>query len=182
MAEAPPHAVLAAFASSREVLDAARRVRALGYSHVDAFTPYPVDGLAEAIGYRDRRTGGITLAGGIAGLAIGLAIQIGANLDYPLRIGGRPLLAPSEFVVIAFATMILGAALAAVIGMLVRDRLPRLNHPLFDAPGFGFDSDDRFFLAIFGDDPAFDRDAVGKALAALKPCAILEAPGGRQAE
>jgi len=177
MAErAPPYAVLAEFDSSDRLIEAARKVRARGFENIDAFIPFPVEGLADAIGFRSRSVPLATLFGGIAGALLGFLMQVATNLDYPLWIGGRPLLAVPAFLLIAFEMLVLGAVLAGIGTMFIGNRLPRLNHPLFDADDFRFESGDRFFLAIFADEH-FDRDEAGKALAALEPKAIIDVPG-----
>lgn len=167
--------VLAAFPDADALLAAARSLRAQGFRHLDAYTPFPIDGLAGILGLRDRRVTWWALAGGIAGLLLGAGLQVGANLAYPIPVGGRPLIAPPAFVLVTFALGVLGAALAAVLAMLLLSRLPRLSHPLFDADGFGFERADRFFLAILAS-PDFDRDRAGRALAALHPLAIIDVP------
>ena len=96
------------------------------------------------------------LAGGIVGLAAGFGFQIGANLDYPLDVGGRPLVAIPAFVIVALVCAILAAAVAGIGAVLLGSRLPRLHHPLFDAERFNLATDDRFFLAVLAHDDAFD--------------------------
>ncbi|MEW9857082.1 DUF3341 domain-containing protein [Novosphingobium sp. M1R2S20] len=170
------YAVLAEFDDSARLIEATRSVRESGFTRIDAFTPFPVPGLAEALNFSDRAVPLATLAGGIMGAALGFALQVFTVLDFPLWIGGRPLIAVPAFMLVTFETLVLGAVLSCIGTMLVRNRLPRLNHPMFDADDFGFASRDRFFLAIFPDE-AFDRNAVGKALAALHPKAIIDVPG-----
>jgi len=171
-----PYAVLAEFDSSARLIEAARRIRAQGFANIDAFTPFPVEGLADAIGFRSRSVPVATLLGGVAGGVFGFLMQVATNLDYPLWVGGRPLVAVPAFLLIAFELLVLGAVLAGIGTMFVANRLPRLNHPLFDADDFRFESDDRFFLAIFADEH-FDRNEAGKALAVLEPKAIIDVPG-----
>lgn len=171
-----PYAVLAEFDSADALIQAVRRIRAQGFANIDAFTPFPVEGLTDAIGFRSRSVPLVTLLGGIAGPVLGFAMQVATNLDYPLRIGGRSLVAVPAFLLITFEMLVLGAVLAGIGTMFVANRLPRLNHPLFDADDFRLESDNRFFLAIFADEQ-FDRNEAGKALAALEPKAIIDVPG-----
>lgn len=173
------YALLAEFDSAEGLVAAARRVREQGFRNLDAFTPFPVEGLADALDFHDDKVAVATLVGGIGGAAAGFLMQVGTNLDYPLWIGGRPLIAVPAFLLITFEMLVLGAVLAGIGTMFVANRLPRLNHPMFDADDFRFESDDRFFLAILAD-PTFDRDAAGKALAALHPRAIIDVPGRPQ--
>lgn len=170
------HAVLAEFDDPQRLLAAVRTLRGHGFARLDAFTPFPIDGLADALGFRDRRVTWLTAAGGMAGLLLGFGMQVWGNLAYPIAIGGRPLVAPPGFVLTTFALGVLCASIAAVLSTLLLSRLPRLNHPLFDAPEFGFARGDRFFVALFPG-PGFDRDEAGKALAALRPRAIIDVPG-----
>lgn len=166
-------AVLAAFDTPERLVEAVRAIRAQGFCQVDAFTPFPVKGLEDALDFRDRRVPAAMLIGGIVGAAAGFFMQVGTNLDYPLRIGGRPLVALPAFMMITFELMVLGAVLACLATMFIANRLPRLHHPIFDADGFDLSADDRFYLAILAEEP-FDRDEAGKALAALRPDAIID--------
>ena len=115
------------------------------------------------------------LIGGATGALLGFLMQVATNLDYPLWIGGRPLIAVPAFLLICFEMLVLGAVLAGIGTMLIANRLPRLHHPVFAADRLDLSADDRFFLAILAD-AAFDRDAAGKALAAMHPRAIIEVP------
>ena len=170
------YAVLAEFDAPERLVDAAKAVRARGFRRLDAFTPYPVDGLAEALGFRSQAVPIATLAGGIVGALTGYLMQVATNLDYPLWVGGRPLIAPPAFVLITFELLVLGAVLGGIGAMFVANRLPRLNHPIFDADSFDLAAPDRFFLAIMAGE-GFDRNEAGKALTACKPRAIIDVPG-----
>ena len=166
-------AVLAAFDTPERLVEAVRTIRGQGFRKIDAFTPFPVKGLEEALDFRDRRVPAAMLIGGLIGAAGGLLMQVGTNLDYPLRIGGRPLIAVPAFMMITFELLVLGAVLACLAAMFIANRLPRLHHPIFDTDGFDLSADDRFYLAIMAD-ARFDRDEAGKALAALEPDAIID--------
>lgn len=171
---AEPYAVLAEFRDPEALVAAARAIRGQGFRDLDAFTPYPVEGLDAALGLTDTRVPKAFLIGGIAGALAGFLMQVGTNLDFPLWIGGRPLIAFPAFLLITFETTVLGAVLSGILTMLAANRLPRLHHPIFDVKDFSLAGDDRFYLAILaGKD--FDRAAAGKALAALAPHAILDA-------
>ena len=177
MAEHPPlYALLAEFDAPELLVKAAKEMHAQGFRRIEAFTPYPVEGLAEAIGFSEHRVPPAMLIGGVIGAVAGFLMQVGATLDFPLWVGGRPLVAVPAFMLITFELTVLGAVLGCIGTMLALNRLPRLNHPMFDADRFSLASDDRFFLALLpGKD--FDRDAAGKALAALHPQAIIDVPG-----
>jgi hypothetical protein len=140
-------------------LDAARRARAEGFRALDAFTPFPVEGLPEVLQLRDQRVPALGLIGACIGFGLAVGMQILTNFDFPINVGGRPLYALSAFAVIAFELTILFAALLLAFGMLFLNGLPRLNHPVFAAPRFHLASRDRFFLCIMGDEAI----ATGKA-------------------
>lgn len=151
MSEQPLHGVLAEFATADLLLAAARASREAGYA-AEAYTPFPVEGLAEALGFTANRIPLVTFLGGLAGGLGGYLLQwYSAVIDYPLNIGGRPLHSWPAFIPATFALTILGAAVAAVIGMLLANRLPRLNHPLFEIREFDLASRNRFFLCLVGD-------------------------------
>jgi hypothetical protein len=158
MPDAPAFACLAEFQSPEALIEATRRARDEGYRALDAFTPFPVEGMAELLEFRDRRVLVLGFAGAWLGFAIALIMQIGPNLNYPLDVGGRPLYALSAFAVIAFELTILFSALLTAAGMLYLNRLPRLHYPMFAASRFHLASKDRFFLCINADDPKFGRE------------------------
>jgi hypothetical protein len=156
------------FGTPGALLDAAKRARSEGFRCIDAFSPFPVEGMDEVLALgSDHRIGWITLAGGIFGILGMLAIQLFVNVDYPIEVGGRPLFAWPAFAVVDFEIMILCAVSFAVAGMLIINRLPKLYHPLFGTPRFGLASEDRFFLYIDASDPKFDAAATRSFLGRL---------------
>ncbi len=159
MAERGPYGVLAEFETPEALIDAVRRMRAEGYRVLDAFTPFPVEGLAELLECRDRRVLWLGFIGACTGFVLALAMQMYTNFDYPIDVGGRPLYALSAFAVITFELTILFGALTAAFGMLYLNRLPRLHDPVFSASRFHLASRDRFFLCIKADDPRFEQEA-----------------------
>jgi hypothetical protein len=170
---APLYGVIAELAGADALLEAARRARAEGFAGIEAYAPFPVEGLAEAVGAAPTRVPLWTLLGGIAGGVLGYFLQwYSAVVDYPLDIGGRPLHSWPAFIPIAFELTVLGAALAAFVAMLAGNGLPRLRHPIFDAPGFDCATRDRFFLCLRAHD-----DAARRFLEALSPLRIVEVPG-----
>ena len=159
---------IAEFPTPERLLDAVRQARDEGFRCIDAFSPFPVEGMAEALALkRDHRIGWITVAGGLFGILGMLAIQIFVNLDYPIEVGGRPLFAWPAFFVVDFELMILCAVVFAVAGMLIINRLPKLYHPIFGTPRFGLASEDRFFLYIDASDPKFDEEHTRTFLGSL---------------
>lgn len=155
------HGLLGEFEDDDELLAAARAAHAAGYRNIDAYTPFPVDGLAEALGFQARyRINVILVAVLVLGAAAGYAVQyIGAVWAYPLNTGGRPLNSWPAFLPLAFETMILLGALATFLGMLLLNRLPAGNRALLNTPRFDLASRDRFFLGIYAEDPNFQYEA-----------------------
>jgi hypothetical protein len=150
--------LLGEFGTPEALLDATRRAKADGFRRIDAFSLFPVEGMAEVLKLkRDHRIGWITIAGGLFGFFGMLAIQLFVNWDYPVEVGNRPLYAWPAFFVVDFEIMILCAVTFAVVGMFAIMGLPKLYHPLFGTPRFGLASEDRFFLYIEASDPKFDR-------------------------
>jgi hypothetical protein len=142
------HGLMAEFADVDGFVTAAREAHAAGFE-VEAYSPFAVEGLPQAIGFTSNKVAPMTLIGGIGGGIGGYALQwYSAVIDYPLNIGGRPLHSWPAFIPISFETAILGAALAAVFGMLLANGLPRLRHPIFEVPEFDLVTRDRFFLVL----------------------------------
>jgi hypothetical protein len=160
--------LLAEFGTADALLDATKRTRREGFQNIDAFSPYPVEGIAEMLAMKaDHRIGWITLAGAAFGFLGMLAIQLFVNWDYPIEVGNRPLYAWPAFFVVDFELMILCAVLFAVVGMFAIIGLPKLYHPLFGVPRFGLASEDKFFLYIDARDPKFDPHATRSFLGSL---------------
>jgi hypothetical protein len=164
--------LLAEFSRPEQLLDAVRRTRKTGYRRIEAYTPFPVEGLGEALGFDDQRVPWATFAGAVIGAAVGYGMQVYTNLDFPIDIGGRPLLATPAFMLITFELSVLFAVTFAIGAMLVLNRLPRLHHPLFDLDRFHLASSDRFFLVVFSDDDKFDRSRTRRFLDGLGPVRV----------
>jgi hypothetical protein len=171
----PYYGLMAEFDSADALLDAARRVREAGYTKFDAMSPFPIHGMGEAIGFKERTVSKIVLLGGIIGLVGGYGLEYWTSvIDYPLNIGGRPLHSWPMFVPPAFETTILVAAISALIGMLALNGLPQPYHPVFNAPRFTLASQDSFFLVIEADDPTFDAADARRMLESLQPREVVE--------
>src|SRR5881628_3019041 len=169
------YGVLAEFNTPDELLAATRRAHEVGYRQMDAYTPFPVEGLAAALGFHRTRLPLIVLLGGIVGGVGGYLMQYWiAAIDYPLNVGGRPLNSWPAFIPVTFELTILVAALAAVLGLLALNGLPMPYHPVFHVPRFALATRDRFFLCIEATDPQFERDATRRFLEQLAPREVSE--------
>ena len=174
------YGLLAEFAQPESLLAAAERARAAGYRRMDAYTPFPVHGLSDAIGFHHTRLPLIVLFGGITGAVLGFGLQYWyENIHFMMNVGGRPHNSWPSFVVITFEMTILCAALSAVLGMLALNGLPQPYHPLFNVPSFELASRSHFFLCIEARDPKFDLDATRDFLEDLDPISIAVVPTGR---
>jgi hypothetical protein len=168
---------VAEFEQPDQLLAAARNASTQGYRNMEAYTPFPIDGLSEAVGFSHNRVAPIVLVGGILGGLTGFFMQwFSAVIHYPIDVGGRPLNSWPSFIPITFEMTVLCAALSAVVGMLGLNGLPRLNHPIFNVPGFGQASQDRFFLCIEATDPLFDPEKVARFLEDQRPRSIALVP------
>lgn len=164
------YGLLAEFATADELVAAAKRAHAAGYRRAEAYAPFDVDGLAEALGFERSSVPFFTFCGALLGGAGGYFMQwYAAVISYPVDIGGRPLHSWPMFVPVTFELAVLGGAVAAVLSMLLASGLPRLRHPIADAPDFELATRNRFFLCLRSDEPGFDRAAAEQLLDALAP-------------
>jgi hypothetical protein len=166
---------MAEFEHPEHLLDSAGRAYQAGYRKMDAYTPLPVEGLAEALGHHGTRLPMVVLIGGIFGCVAGFLMQYYLSaVEYPLNVGGRPLNSWPAFIPITFEVTILCAALAAVLGMLAMNGLPRPYHPVFNVPRFELATRNHFFLCIEASDPRFDRVRTRAFLDSLGPRSVTE--------
>ncbi len=173
--------LLAEFATPEALLDAAGRLRDAGFTHLTAFTPYPLEGLDEALGLRRSRIPVFVLVGGLSGALLAFLVQVWTNgIDFPINVGGRPLFSWPAFVPITFEMAVLAAGLAAVLGVLACSGLPQLWHPLFEVEGFERASVDRFFLGVDAADPRFEPEHLADRLAALGALRVSRVPAGKR--
>lgn len=174
-AAAPFYGLMAEFPSADALLTAARRVRDAGYTKFDTFSPFPIHGMGEAIGFKEKSVAPIVLVGGIVGLLAGYGLEYWTSvIAYPLNIGGRPYHSWPMFIPPAFETTILFASISALVGMLALNGLPQPYHPVFNAPKFSMASQDSFFLVIEAGDPKFDASETRRMLDALQPREVVE--------
>jgi hypothetical protein len=171
----PIYGLVAEFNDPETLLAATKKTVAEGYRKMEAYSPFPVEGLDETLGFQRSRVPLITLIGGIAGGVGGFFMQwFSATIHYPINIGGRPLNSWPMFIPITFEMTILCAAIAAVLGMLGLNGLPMPYHPLFNVERFELASNDRFFLCIESNDQKFDREGTKQFLHSLGPKGVYE--------
>ncbi len=159
------YGMMAEFDSAEKLLAAAKRAHDEGYRGVDAYTPFPVEGIADALDFHRTFVPPLVLAGGIIGAISGYLLQYYVSaIAYPINVGGRPYNSWPMFVPVIFELTILFAALFAFFGMLALNGLPMPYHPVFNVSRFDSATRDRFFLVIHATDPKFDRDGTRRFL------------------
>lgn len=171
------YGLLAEFDGPEELVRAAERTRQEGYTRVDAYSPFPVEGLAEALGFRRTRLPLVIFAGGLVGGLAAVVMQYyAAVISYPINVGGRPLNSWPSWIPVTFELTVLIAALAAVLGLLGLNGLPMPYHPLFNIARFARVTRDRFFLCVEATDPRFDRETTHAFLSGLGAREVVEVP------
>jgi hypothetical protein len=166
---------MAEFENPTDLVNAARQARAAGYRRLDAYTPFPVEELADALQLGNTRVPLLVLIGGILGLVVGYSMQYYMMVvDYPINIGGRPYHSWPAFIPVTFEMTILVAGIFAVLGMLALNGLPMPYHPVFNVPRFALATKDRFFLCIEATDPLFDREETRRFLERSLPRVVTE--------
>jgi hypothetical protein len=169
------YGLMAEFDNPTALVKAARAAREQGYRRLDAYSPFPIEDLSSALDLHRNRLPLIVLAGGLAGLVAGYALQYYVTvIDFPINVGGRPLHSWPSYIVITFEMTILFAALSAVMGMLALCGLPMPYHPVFNVKRFALASRNRFFLCIEARDPLYDPARTADFLRALNPKEVSE--------
>jgi hypothetical protein len=177
MKRTPIYGIMAEFDSPSDLVAAARRTYEAGYQKIDAYSPFPIEELAEAIGFHHNAVPLVVLIGGLVGCVSGYLLQYWISvITYPINVGGRPLHSWPAFIVVTFEMTILFAGVAAVLGMLALNGLPMPYHPVFNVPRFAFATKDRFFLMVFSTDSKFNTVETRRFLEALGPRSISEVP------
>jgi hypothetical protein len=153
------YGLLAEFDTATELVDAATKVREAGYTKTDAFSPFPLHEIDEALGIKRSILPVLVFFGGLTGTCLGVGLQVFVHyIDYPMNVGGRPYLSWPSFVPAAYELTILLAGFTAVFGMLFLNGLPRPYHPVFNVPRFALATREKFFLLIEAADPKFDNE------------------------
>jgi len=169
------YGVLAEFPSPETLLHAIHETRAKGYEVIEAYTPYPIEEVWEAIGHPKSKVPLLVLAGGVAGCIGGYLLQYWVSvIAYPVNVGGRPFHSWPSFIPVTFECTILGAGLAAVLGMLLLNGLPMPYHPVFSVPRFALASRDRYFLMILARDRKFEARSAHAFLSSLAATEVTE--------
>jgi len=162
------YGVMGEFHSADELITAIEKVREEGFTKLDAYTPFPIEEVWEAIGHHKSQVPLIVLLGGIIGGLSGFFLQYWVSvIEYPVNIGGRPFNSWPAFIPVTFECTILGAVLSAVAGVFILNGLPEPYHPVFNVRRFAFASRDRYFLCIESRDPKFDRNRAHELLLSL---------------
>ena len=173
----PVYGIMAEFASAQDLVVAAERTHKAGYRKIDAYSPFPVEELADAIGFHKNNVPLVTLIGAMIGGISGYLMQYWiATMAYPVNVGGRPYHSWPSFIIVTFEMTILFGAISAVFGMLALNGLPMPYHPVFNVPRFAMASKDRFFLIVFASDPMYDAKGTRQFLESLGPLSISEVP------
>jgi Protein of unknown function (DUF3341) len=169
------YGLLAEFETPNQIVEAAMKTHDAGFTAIDAFTPFPVEGLAEAVGFRNTILPALVLAGGIFGGLFGFFMCYYANvISWPWNIGARPYNSWPAWIPITFELTILGAALVATFGMLALNGMPTPYHPVFNVARFALATTDRFFLCVKARDKKFDLVKTRTFLESLNPHGVFE--------
>ena len=184
----PDHyGMIAEFDTPEGLMAAAAKTRDAGYKMIDAYSSFPIEGMVEALGQKRTNLPKLILIGGITGMFAGLFLQswtaasnLGVTLGpymfygYPLNIGGRPMLSFPNFIPVTFEMTVLFAALTAVLGTIILNKLPMPYHPLFNSERFSLASQDKFFLCVEARDPKYDPERTRAFLEGLRPDSVEE--------
>jgi hypothetical protein len=171
------YGLMAEFDNVNDAITAARRTYGAGYRKIDAYSPFPVEELSEAIGFHKNGVALVCLIGGLLGGTGAFTLQWWINtISYPVNIGGRPLNSWPSFIIVTFEMTILFGGLSAVFGMLALNGLPMPYHPVFNVPCFESVTKDHFFVMIFSSDKNYDATGTRKFLEGLGPISVSEVP------
>ena len=169
--------LMAEFGTPSELLEAAKRAHSAGYRKMDAYSPFPIKDLCDALGHRTNLVPMACLVGGILGGGTAYILQYWINVfAFPINVGGRPLHSWPSFIPVTFEMTVLFASFGAFFGMWLMNGLPILHHPVFNLRRFESATSDRFFLCIESTDPQFELESTRAFLLDLQPDAVEEVP------
>jgi Alternative complex III, ActD subunit len=175
MKRTPLYGLMAEFDTPTALVTAIHKARAAGYRSMDAYSPIPVEEVAEALHIHDRLLPILVFLGGLAGCIGGFALASWTSaVDYPINVGGRPFFSWPAYLPITFECTVLLAAITAVFGLLALNGLPMPYHPVFNVPQFALATREKFFLCIEARDPQFDREQTRRFLEGLEPLSVAE--------
>ncbi len=173
--EKEKYGLLAEFDTTTELVHAAERIRDAGFTKTDAFSPFPIHEMDEALGIKRSILPYLVFCGGIAGLALGIGLQYYTHvIEYPIIVGGRPHFSLPAFIPPAYELTILLASFTAVFGMLFLNGLPKPYHPVFNVPRFNLASREKFFLLIKSEDPEFDLEETREFMKSLNAQEVFD--------
>ena len=169
------YGIMAEFDTPTQLVDAARKVRDAGYKKTDAFSPFPLHEIDEALGIKRSILPFMVFGGGIAGLIAGLGLEYWTSvIEYPIMVGGRPAFSLPSFIPPAYELTILFAAFTAVFGMIFLNGLPQPYHPVFNVPRFALATREKFFLLIEASDPNYDYEKTKSFMNELDPQEVFD--------
>jgi ActD protein len=169
------YGLMAEFDTPTKLVAAIHKARAAGYRSMDAYSPFPIEEVSEALHIHDRLLPLLVLIGGIAGCVGGFALATWTSvIDYPINVGGRPFFSWPSFLPVTFECTVLLAALTTVLGLLALNGLPMPYHPVFNVPQFALATREKFFLCIEATDPQFDRVETRRFLESIEPLSVAE--------
>lgn len=164
------YGLMAEFDTTTEIVEAAEKVRDAGYTKTDAFSPFPIHEMDEALGIKRSILSFLVFGGGIMGGLAGFGLTFWTHvIEYPIMVAGRPHFSFPAFIPPIFELTILFAAFTAVFGMIILNGLPSPYHPVFNVPRFNLASREKFFLLIEADDKQFDYEETKKFMESLNP-------------
>ena len=169
------YGLLAEFDTPTQMVEAARRIRDAGYTKTDAFSPFPLHEIDEALGIKKSILPFLVLGGGVVGLLTGLGLTYFVHvLEYPIIVGGRPFFSLPSFIPPTYELTILFAAFVAVFGMILLNGLPQPYHPVFNVPRFALATREKFFLVIEKKDEKFDYEKTRSFMESLNPQEVFD--------
>src|SRR6185295_17170177 len=159
------YAVMGEFSDPDDLVKAGRRIREMGYTKLDAMSPFPVHGIDDAIGIPYSKLGWIVVTAAVIGILTAQWLQYYVGvINYPLVVGGKPLFDFTFSIPVTFELTVLFSSITCVIAMFALNGLPRMYHPSMNYRNAHRATDDRFLLVIEANDPKFDAQKTAEHL------------------